>query len=101
MLGDDLAAGSAGGGSAGAGDGEGGKVGVVVSDGLEDGDALGAASEAVTCALDIRAGDDGAVGSLQGCADLEFAERRVGARAGGEGGLDEFGVVSHGVLQFR
>ena len=65
MFGDDLATGAAGGGSTGASDSKGGEVAVAVSEGFEDGDALGATAEAVTGTFNVGASDDSVVGGLQ------------------------------------
>ena len=89
MFGEELTARAAGKGAAGTGDGHCLEVVVSIGDGLEEGDALGAAAKAVAGAFNISSGNDYAVGGAEGCADLEAAVGGVGACACVEGGLDE------------
>ena len=58
-------------------------------DGFEDRNALGAHREPVGGVLDVRAGDDPAVGRFQRGADFEVRKRRVRALPRKAGGLDD------------
>src|SRR5262249_40241343 len=60
---------------------------------LEHRDALGADGQAVGGVLDVAAADDRAVGGLEGGADLELRERRVGELARPPRGGDEIDLA--------
>src|SRR5262249_37196957 len=65
---------------------------------LDHGDALGADGQPVAGALAVAARDDAPVLRLQGGADEELREGRMGVLAGGDGGLDQFrrSWIAHG-----
>ena len=92
-LGEDLAACAAGraGGVVEVGDGDGAYAdgGAVLGDGAGDGGGFSADGEAVADVFDVGAGNDDAVGELNGSADAEAGKGRVGVLCGFARGGDE------------
>ena len=56
---------------------------------FENGDAFGAHREAIRRVFEVAAGDDGAVGGFDGCANLEMGEISARVLASVAGGFDQ------------